>query len=204
MSITRKLLKGMGLTDEQQDTIMEAHLETVNGLKSDIDKYKGDAEKLPGVQKELDELKAVKDDGYKEKYEKEHKAFEDFKKEKAAKEALIAKEKAFRAALREVNINDKRMDTVVKAAHADGVIDGLELDENGAIKDADKLKENIKAEWADFIVTVETRGADIAHPPVSAGGAALTKADIYKKDEKGRYVMTASERQKALIDNKLL
>ena len=32
MSITRKLLKGMGLTDEQVDTIIEAHTETVDGL----------------------------------------------------------------------------------------------------------------------------------------------------------------------------
>ena len=45
MAITRKLLKGMGLTEEQQDTIIEAHTDTVNGLKADIDRYKADAEK---------------------------------------------------------------------------------------------------------------------------------------------------------------
>ncbi len=39
MSITRKLLKGMGLTEEQVDTIIEAHTETVNGLK---DTYEAD------------------------------------------------------------------------------------------------------------------------------------------------------------------
>lgn len=57
MALTRKLLKGMGLTDEQVDTIIEAHTDTVDGLKADIGRYKADAEKLPGIQKELDDLK---------------------------------------------------------------------------------------------------------------------------------------------------
>ena len=69
MALTRKLLKGMGLTDEQVDTIIEAHTDTVDGLKADVDKYKADAEKLPGVQKQLDDLKAAGDGGYKEKYD---------------------------------------------------------------------------------------------------------------------------------------
>lgn len=59
MSITRKLLKGMGLTEEQVDTIIEAHTETVDGLKADVSRYKADAGKLAGVQKELDDLKAA-------------------------------------------------------------------------------------------------------------------------------------------------
>ena len=71
MALTRKLLKGMGLTDEQVDTIIEAHTDTVDGLKEDINKYKGDAEKLPTVQKELDDLKAAGDGGFKQKYEDE-------------------------------------------------------------------------------------------------------------------------------------
>ena len=58
MALTRKLLKGMGLTDEQMDTIIEAHSDTVDGLKGELSKYKADAEKLPGVQKELEDLKA--------------------------------------------------------------------------------------------------------------------------------------------------
>ena len=87
MALTRKSLKAMGLTDEQVDSIIEMHTDTVDGLKADINKYKGDAEKLPGVQKELDDLKAAGDDGYKEKYEKEHSAFEAFKTDVTAKES---------------------------------------------------------------------------------------------------------------------
>ena len=92
MALKRSFLKSMGLTDEQISAIIEAHTETVDGLKADIEKYKGDAEKLPGVQKELDALKAAGDGGYKEKYEKEKKAFEDFKTAQTAKETRQAKE----------------------------------------------------------------------------------------------------------------
>ena len=53
MALTRKLLKGMGLSDEQVDTIIEAHTDTVDGLKADVSKYKSDAEKLAGVEKEI-------------------------------------------------------------------------------------------------------------------------------------------------------
>lgn len=62
-------------------------------------------------------------------------------------------------------LKTSRMDTVVKAALVNGIIDGMELDESGQAKDADKLREAIAAEWPEYIITVETRGADIAHPP---------------------------------------
>lgn len=199
MSITRKLLKGMGLTDEQQDTIMEAHLETVNGLKSDIDKYKGDAEKLPNVQKELDEMKAAGDGGWKEKHDTLKKEFEQYKADQTAKETRSAKESAVRAMLKDAGISEKRLDSVLKVYD----VDSVELDENGALKDADKLTDSVKTEWADFIVTTTTEGAQTANPPVNNGGNTMTKADIYKKDDKGRYVMSAAERQKALMENQI-
>ena len=104
MSITRKLLKGMGLTDEQVDTIIEAHTETVDGLKADVSRYKADAGKLAGVQKELGDLKAAGDGDYKAKYEKEHSDFEAFKSNITAKETKAAKEKAVRAFFESKNI----------------------------------------------------------------------------------------------------
>ena len=58
MAFTRTFLKALGLTEEQVDSVVEAHTETVDGLKSQMAGYKADAEKLEGVQKELDDLKA--------------------------------------------------------------------------------------------------------------------------------------------------
>lgn len=201
MAITRKLLKGMGLTEEQQDTIIEAHTDTVNGLKADIDRYKADAEKLPGVQKELDALKGKGDDGYKAKYESEHEAFEDYKKTVDAEKMTAAKEKAVEAVLKKIGVSEKRLQSVAKLAKADGLLDKLELNEKGTIKDSDKLETSLKESYSDYIVTTSTQGANTANPPANSGGAKLTMADIYKKDEKGRYVMDYEARLKAIEEN---
>lgn len=201
MAITRKLLKGMGLTDEQQDTIIEAHTDTVNGLKADIERYKADAEKLPAVQKELDEIKGKGDDGYKEKYEAEHKAFETYKKTVDAEKTTAAKEKAVEAVLKKIGVSEKRLQSVAKLAKADGLFDALELDDDGAVKEADKLEKSLKDSYSEYITTTSTKGADTPTPPANSGGAKLTMADIYKKDEKGRYVMDYEARLKAIEEN---
>lgn len=162
MALTRKLLKGMGLSDEVIDTVIEAHAETVDGLKEEINKYKGDAEKLPGVQKELDDLKAAGDGGYKEKYEKEHEAFEDFKKAQTEKETRQAKESAYTAFLKSVGVSEKRIPSIIKVTD----LNAVEL-EGDKVKDADKLTESVKTEWADFIETSNTNGANTNTPPAN-------------------------------------
>lgn len=162
MALTRKLLKGMGLTEEQVDTIIEAHTETVDGLKKDITKYKDDAEKLPDVQKELDDLKAAGDGGYKEKYEKEHSDFEKYKADQTAKETRKAKENAYREFLKSVGVSEKRIPSILKVTD----LDKLEMD-GEKFKDADKLTESVKAEWADFIETSNTNGANTQNPPAN-------------------------------------
>ena len=162
MALTRKLLKGMGLTEEQVDTIIEAHSETVDGLKEDINKYKSNAEKLPGVQRELDELKAAGDGGYKEKYEKEHQAFEDFKAAQTEKETKLAKEKAYIEFLKTVGVSEKRIPSIIKVTD----LNAVEL-EGDKVKNADALTESVKAEWADFIENSNTNGANTNNPPAN-------------------------------------
>lgn len=177
MALTRKLLKGMGLTDEQVDTIIEAHTDTVDGLKADITRYKADAERLPDVRKELDtaknELAAGKKDSWKVKYDALKDDFDAYKGEQEKRETHGAKEKAYRALLKEAGISEKRLDSVLKVSD----IDGLELDDKGAIKDAKELTKSIKSEWADFIVQTTVKGADTATPPVNTGGT-KTRAEI--------------------------
>ena len=181
MAITRKLLKGMGLTDEQQDTIIEAHTDAVNGLKADVERYKADAEKLPAVQKELDEIKGKGDDGYKEKYEAEHKAFETYKKTVDAEKTTAAKEKALEAALKKVGIADKRLQSVARLCKGDGLFEKLELDDKGAIKDSDKLEASLKESYSDYIVKTSTQGANTPNPPANNGGSSSITAEAFKK-----------------------
>lgn len=156
------MLKAMGIEEEKIDQIIEAHSETVDGLKEDINKYKADAEQLATVQKELDDLKAAGDGGYKEKYEKEKKAFEDFKTAQTEKETKQAKEKAYTEFLKSVGVSEKRIPSIIKVTD----LNAVEL-EGDKVKDAEKLTESVKTEWADFIETSNTNGANTNTPPAN-------------------------------------
>ena len=203
MALTRRALKAMGIEDEKIDEIITMHTETVDGLKADVAKYKADAETLPEVQRQLEkaqnDLEAGKKDSWKVKYEAIKEEFEGYKSEQTKKETRAAKEKAYREFLKQAGVSEKRLDTVLRVSD----VDGVELDEKGAVKGSDKLVEGIKSEWSDFIQTTEIKGANTANPPANNGGNGMTKADIYKKDDHGRYVMSAAERQKALMENQI-
>lgn len=203
MALTRRALKAMGIEDEKIDEIINMHSETVDGLKADIAKYKADAEALPDVQKKLEQaqadLEAGKKDSWKVKYEAIKEEFDGYKQEQTKKETRAAKEKAYRELLKQAGVSEKRLDAVLRVSD----VDGVELDEKGAIKDADKLTESIKSEWTDFIQTTTIQGAQTSNPPANNSAGTITKADIYKKDDHGRYVMSAAERQKALMENQI-
>ena len=189
MSLTRKKLKALGVSDDAIETIIEEHTEVVSGLKADVEKYKGDAEKLPGVQKELDDLKAKGDDGYKKKYEDEHTAFEAFKKQQTDKETRGAKERAYREILKAAGVDEKRIDTILKVTN----LDEHEVGTDGKLKDSDKLTESVKTEWADFIVTETHRGAPTPKPPRNTGSG-MTKEQIMA-------IKDRNERREAIARN---
>ena len=196
MAFTRKMLKAMGIEDEKIDQIIDAHSETVDALKADRDAYKEDAAKLAAVQKELDELKAKGDDGYKAKYEAEKAAHDALKADIAAKETKKAKTDAYRELLKGANIDEKRIATILRAEAP--TIDKIELDADGKIKNAEQYTESIKSDWADFIVTQSAKGANTATPPANGGTATTkTKEDILK-------IKDAGERQKAITENPTL
>lgn len=179
MALTRKALSAMGIEEEIIEQIIAMHTETTDGLKDKINQYKAEAEKLPAVQKELDELREQAKGGerspYKAKYEAlvgEKEAlqaeFDKYKADIEAKQTKEVKREAYRALLKEAGVSEKRIESVLKVSD----IDGVELDKDGKIKDADKRKDGIKEEWADFISTETTKGADTATPPVNNGGSA--------------------------------
>lgn len=175
MSITRKLLKGMGLTDEQVDTIIEAHTETVDGLKADISRYKADAGKLAGVQKELDDLKAAGDGGYKSKYEKEHSDFEAFKSNITAKETKAAKEKAVRAFFESKNITGANLDLAMRGCGEE--MAALELD-GDKIKDTKGLDALLSGAYKGLVSTMQQQGANPANPPAGTPAKRYTTEEL--------------------------
>jgi hypothetical protein len=192
MALTRKMLKAMGIEDEKVEQIIEAHTETVTALKDERDAYKADAEKLPTVQKELDELKATdgKEDTYKVKYEAVKEEFESFKREQKEKETKAKKVQAYKALLQEAGVSEKRIDAVLKVSD----VNSVEFDEDGNVKDADTLKKSIVSEWEDFIVHKETQGTQTSNPPSGSG-------KVYKSKDEIMAIKDTAERQKAMVDN---
>ena len=175
MSLTRKMLKAMGIEEEKIDQIIEAHSETVDSLKADRDSYKEDAEKLKDVQKELDDLKTKGDDGWKDKYEKLKGEHEQYKSDVLAKETRAAKEAAYRAILKDANLSEKGIEKAVKYAEWDKI----ELDEDGKLKGANDHIKAAREEWAEYVTTTKTTGAKTSTPPANNGGkTGKTKEEI--------------------------
>lgn len=191
MALTRKLLKGMGLTDEQVDTIIEAHTETVDGLKA----YKTDAEKLKDVQKELDDLKAKGDDGWKDKHDKLRKEYDDYKTAQTAKETRTAKEKALRAYYEGKNITGKSLDIAMKASNDE--INAAELDDNGALKDTAPFDALVNGTLSGLVSTTQITGVKTPTPPTNTGGTYKSKAEIMA-------ITDRAERRKAIAENPAL
>lgn len=199
MALTRKSLKAMGLTEEQVESIIEAHTETVDGLKDQLKTAQENAEKLKDVQKELDGLKAKGGEDFKDKYEKEHKAFEDYKKEQTAKETRAAKETAVKAYFESKGITGANLTIAMRGVKDE--INAIELD-GEKIKDAKALDDLVAGEYAGLVVTKNRTGAQTAKPPANNNGSSTvkTKAEIYQRDEHGRFVLDAKQRQEALSE----
>lgn len=192
MALTRKMLKAMGIEDEKIDQIIDAHSETVDGLKDKLRKAEEDAENLKDVQKELDDLKK-KTDGAKDwekKFNDERKAFEDFKKEIAGKETAAAKEKAVRAYFEGKGIKGDNLEIAIRGAKDE--IAGLELD-GEKIKDAKSLDDLVAGTYKGLVVKTQTGGAGTGNPPGNNGGK-MTKEQIMA-------IKDAGERQKQIALN---
>lgn len=187
MALTRKMLSAMGIEAEKIDEIIDAHSDTVNGLKEEIDKYKADAQRVVKLEEEIQKLQEdgdkspykVKYDSLTEEHEGLKKEFEDYKNEITAKETKSKKETAYKKLLKDAGVSAKRIDAVLRVTD----LDKLDFEEDG-FKDAESITANIKKEWSDFIPKQGTKGADVSTPPDSNGdesnGNASRAAEIAK------------------------
>lgn len=188
MSLTRKMLSAMDIPTEKIDEIIVAHTDTVNGLKEQIDKLQSDANKQSEVEqklkdtqqklKEVEKQLASGDDSTK-KLQDLQQEFDEYKKGVEEKAIKQMKTDAYRELLIEAGVSEKRISSVLKVSD----VDGIEIGDDGKIKDADKLTENIKSEWADFIATEGKKGADVANPPSNTGGDTFEKMSLNEKME---------------------
>lgn len=193
-TLSRRYLSTLGIEDDKADAIIEAHSQVVNEIKEERDQYKEEAAKVPDIQKQLDDAKAqlegAEKDPYKVKYEALKEEFDTYKADIDSKALAAKKEGAYRELLKAAGVNEKRIDAVLKVSD----VNSIDFDDEGNVKDADKLTEGIKTEWADFITTTGVKGAQTATPPANNGKTTMTKEQI-------RAISDPVARQKAMAEN---
>ena len=165
MALTRKFLEALGIEQAKIDEIISAHTEVTDSLKADRDSYKEKAEKYDQTKTELDkaksELDKVSKDEYKTKYESLESEFNKYKTDIAEKEVKGRKEEAYKKMLKEIGVNEKSIDAILKVKD----LNTIKLDDKGEIVDVDTLKESEKKDWEGFIIKSEVGGQDPSTPP---------------------------------------
>lgn len=189
MALTRKMLTAMGIEPDKVDQIIESHTETVDGLKKQAEELREQAARVPALEKEIEDIKAAQPkEDWQEKYNELSKEFDSFKASTEADKAEWEKAQLYRSMLREAGVDEKRIDSIMKVTDLSGI-----SVEDGAITDADTVKEAIAKEWGDFIAHTNTQGANVETPP-SSTGAKMTRDEIMAIKDTGA-------RQKAIAEN---
>lgn len=177
----RKVFEDAGMEIPPKDVlgqICDLHTAKTDEMKDTVKELTKRAEK---AEQERDALKAQGDDGYKEKYDKEHSDFEKFKAEIAAEKAQTSKEKAYRAMLKDV-LSEKGVEKAVKYAEWSTI----ELDEKGELKNASEHVKAVKEEWSEHVSNSVIHNAPVPNPPTNTGGTNVTKEDFAKMSYKDR------------------
>ena len=117
-----------------------------------------DSEEYKALQKKFDDEKAAHDK---------------LKTEVATKETNGKKSDALKAMLKAAGYSEKGVDKIAKYGN---YLDGVELDENGSIKNSDALIKTISGEWGEYIETKTATGAQTATPPTGYGTGANSKS----------------------------
>ena len=145
----------IGLNDDQIESVIAAHSETVSALKQKYSELearyssvKENADRLPSVQKELDDLR--KED-YKGKYDN---LFASVEKGKAR----AAKETAVKAYYEGKNIRGQNLTIAMRGTD----LDALQLDESGNLADTAALDALVDGDFRPLVTS--------ARRTVSSGG----------------------------------
>ena len=182
--LTRKNLKALNVPDEAIDAIVEAHSDAINDIKAERDKYAEQAKQIAALTTERDTLKQQLADAKKSggDAQKIQEAFDAYKQQvetatltTAARKLLISK-----------GMQEKLADLVM----AKRGLDGIELDDKGAIKDGDKLIDALKGEYGDLFSTQQQQGTPTTTPPsggnaTHGSGRAAALAAKYAQDMYG-------------------
>lgn len=171
MAFTRATIRslakdsGVEIPKELEDALVSEHL-TARDVYAE-ERVKAELAKQPESKAEN-----VKDS---EEYKTLKQSFDDYKAEVSAKETQAKKEAAYRALLKDANLTDKGIEKAVKYAEWDKI----ELGADGKLNGANAHIKAVKEEWAEYVSTTTTKGAQTANPPANNGGrTGKTKEEI--------------------------
>lgn len=174
MALTRSFLKAMGLNDEQVNSVIEAHTDTIDALKKERDDWKGKAETVETLTRERDEaVEKLSKAGDVQKVQKE---FDDYKQQVEDERKYAVDTSDLLDIANAAGIRRPRWQEI---AARDFDRSKIKRGEDNAITNRDELIEVMKSSNADFIVTSEDKPVPPNNPP-AGGGQTFTKADIEK------------------------
>lgn len=185
MALKRSALKAMGLTDEQIESVIEMHTDTVTGLKDKLDAAESGKESSDKLKADYDKLKAdydaikqtvAENERYKEQYETTKAEYEKFKTDTETKAAKATADATFTKWLKGKGYSDKVAAKIVKSGEFNP-----EFDKDGAIKNEDKLSEKVDTEWGDFKAKERTEGAITEKPPANVNKSAFDGLTLGEK-----------------------
>lgn len=189
MALTRKLLKSFNLDDAVIDSIIEAHTESTDALKKQRDDALAEAAKVEALTKDLNEANdKLAKAGDAAKVQKD---FDDYKAGIEAEKKSAKTREALRNLLKD-NVGIKR-ESALDLIMAAEKMDGYELDENGSLKDADKIAETMKQKHGEWVGSVSTTGVPPLNPP-SGGKTKMTRDEIEK-------ITDGEARRAAILEN---
>lgn len=172
MSLTRKMLKEMGINDENIESIISAHSETVEALKI----YKEDSAKLESALEELERLRADKSEDWKGKYTVLERQFEDYKEAALRENTLSRKKTVLSELLKECGVAPECIAPIIRVSD----LEALALSQDGNAVNPEEVRSEIERKWSAFIPKTVTVGAEIAKPPKEDGGKVFTREDVKK------------------------
>ena len=191
MPLTNALLKSMGIEGDQRDQIMAEHQATLQSIKDERDELRDKAAKVADLERQVEALKAADEsdewkakceqaeadaekakadaeklqgeiDSLKEAKDKLQGEFDAYKGEVATEKANAEKLELYKGLLREIGLDDKR----VEKASAMKKLDELTIGEDGKLDGYDDLKKAESEYWAEFIPQSQgTHGQAVPNPP---------------------------------------
>lgn len=189
MALTRALLKGMGLTDEQVNAVIEEHTTVKDALKKQLTTLTEEKNALENINAENAELRAkLKEaEDFKQKYEDVNTRFENYKQDIANKETFANLKNAYKQLLEENHINDKQIKSILEITK----FDKLKLDKDGKLENIDELNKEINEKYSGFIVETTTQSSTkVPTPPTN--NTTISKEKILEiKDTRERQRMIA-------------